>query len=77
MAMARARQHDAIAQHARPPPAGRVADSIHRAVYLIGLGLIAASPVLGAAAMNGVREHDRRGPAREAPSAPPPGAAGG
>jgi hypothetical protein len=82
MAMARARRHDAPAQRARLPLAGRaaggVADPIHRAVHLIGIGRIAASsPVLVAAAVNRVREHVRRPILREAPLASPHGVPAG
>jgi hypothetical protein len=81
MAMARARRHDAPARRARLPLAGRaaggVADPIHRAVHLIGIGRIAASPVLIAAAMNCVRERDRRPASWKVPLAYPPGAPGG
>ena len=53
------------------------AAGVARFIPKINLGLIAAFPVPGAAAMNSVREHDRPPAAREAPSASPPGAPGG
>jgi hypothetical protein len=54
-----------------------MADVVPHAVYLVNLGRIAAFPVLDAAAMNSVREHDRRPAPREVPLAYPPGAPGG